>query len=219
MSAAAAVSGPEREVGSMNKLRETAAFLRYAINPRKAKAAVLAGQCVTLMMLIGCRAQMARDTNRFEADLEALRAAHATEMQQITKQAEDGIYATQYLSSRYEGEAWTLGQWLDCLDARYALSTEAKEKACWAPINRMQSDEYPDDLESVLWQEGQFCEFSDAVPPTEENFAIATNQLSRYYNGDIRPVPATAVYITVSDEGVVLRDTWEETAKTQHWRA
>lgn len=103
MSAAAAVSGPEREVGSMNKLRETAAFLRYAINPRKAKAAVLAGQCVTLMMLIGCRAQMARDTNRFEADLEALRAAHATEIQQITKQAEDGIYATQYLSSRYEG--------------------------------------------------------------------------------------------------------------------
>ena len=91
--------------------------------------------------------------------------------------------------------------------------------ACWVVINRVDSSKYPDDLESVLWQEGQFCEFSDAAPPTEGNFTIATNQLSRYHNGDIRPVPATAVFITVSDEGVVLRDSWEETAKTQHWRA
>ena len=92
-------------------------------------------------------------------------------------------------------------------------------RACWVVINRVESSDYPDDLESVLWQEGQFCEFSDAEPPTEGNFTIATNQLSRFYNGDIRPVPSTAVFITVSDEGVVLRDSWEETAKTQHWRA
>lgn len=203
----------------MGKMRETAEFIRYAVDPRKAKAAVLATELVITTMIVGCRSQLVRDTYRFEAELEAMRAAHSAEIQQITERAEQGIYATQYLASRYESDAWALGQWLDCLDKRYALSQEAKALACWVVINRVESSEYPDDLESVLWQEGQFCEFSDAEPPTEGNFTIATNQLSRFYNGDIRPVPSTAVFIAVSNEGVVLRDSWEETAKTQHWRA
>lgn len=200
-------------------IREINEFLRYVIDPRKVKAMVLMIQTVALLMLIGCRSQLVRDTYRFEAREAELVAAHEAEIQQLTAKAEQGIYATQYLASRYESDAWALGQWLDCLDTRYALSQEAKALACWVVINRVESSEYPDDLESVLWQEGQFCEFSDAEPPTEGNFTIATNQLSRFYNGDIRPVPSTAVFIAVSNEGVVLRDSWEETAKTQHWRA
>lgn len=200
-------------------IREINEFLRYVIDPRKVKALILLMQTMTLLMLIGCRSQLVRDTYRFEAELEALRAAHSAEIQQITERAEQGIYATQYLSSKYEGDAWKVAQWLDCLDARYNLTDEAKALACWVVFNRVDSDQYPDNVESVLWQEGQFCEFSDAEPPTEGNFTIATNQLSRFYNGDIRPVPSTAVFITVSSEGVVLRDSWEETAKTQHWRA
>lgn len=200
-------------------IREINEFLRYVIDPGKVKALILLMQTVALLMLIGCRSQLVRDTYRFEAREAELVAAHDAEIQQLTARAEAGIYATQYLSSKYESDAWALGQWLDCLDARYALSQEAKALACWVVINRVESSEYPDDLESVLWQEGQFCEFSDAEPPTEGNFAIATNQLSRFYNGDIRPVPSTAVFITVSSEGVVLRDSWEETTKTQHWRA
>ena len=200
-------------------IREVTEFLKYVIDARKVKQSILLVQVVVLLMLVGCRSQLVRDTYRFEAELEALRAAHSAEIQQITERAEQGIYATQYLASQYESDAWALGQWLDCLDKRYALSQEAKALACWVVINRVESSEYPDDLESVLWQEGQFCEFSDAEPPTEGNFTIATNQLSRFYNGDIRPVPSSAVFIAVSSEGVVLRDSWEETAKTQHWRA
>ena len=200
-------------------MKNLIAFLRYVIDPGKVKALILLMQTVALLMLIGCRAQQGYDQDRYEAEAAELVAAHDAEIQQLTAKAEAGIYATQYLSSAYEGDAWALGQWLDCLDARYNLTDEAKTMACWVVINRVESSEYPDDLESVLWQDGQFCEFSDAEPPTEGNFTIATNQLSRFYNGDIRPVPSTAVFIAVSDEGVVLRDSWEETAKTQHWRA
>lgn len=200
-------------------IREINEFLRYAIDPGKVKALVLVIQTVALLMLIGCRAQQGYDQARYEAEAAELVAAHEEEIQQLTARAENGIYATSYLSSRYENDAWALGQWLDCLDERYSLSQEAKALACWVVINRVESSEYPDDLESVLWQEGQFCEFSDAEPPTEGNFVIATNQLSRYHNGDIRPVPSRAVFITVSDEGVVLRDSWEETRSTGYWRA
>ena len=200
-------------------MKEVFDFLRYVVDARKVKQSILLVQAVVLLMLVGCRSQLVRDTDRFEARTAELVAAHEAEVQMLTTRAERGIYATQYLSSKYENDAWALGQWLDCLDARYALSQEAKALACWVVFNRVESSEYPDNVDEVLWQKGQFCEFSDAEPPTEGNFTIATNQLSRWSNGDIRPVPSTAVFIAVSSEGVVLRDSWEETAKTQHWRA
>ncbi|MGN1027580.1 MAG: cell wall hydrolase [Faecousia sp.] len=200
-------------------IREINEFLRYVIDPGKVKALVLVIQTVALLMLIGCRAQQGYDQARYKAEAAELVAAHDAEIQQLTAKAEAGIYATQYLPQEHQGEAWTLGQWLDCLDARYNLTPEAKALACWVVFNRVESSEYPDDLESVLWQEGQFCEFSDVEPPTEGNFTIATNQVSRWKNGDIRPAPSRAVFITVSSDGVVLRDRWEETAQTGHWRA
>lgn len=200
-------------------IREINEFLRYVIDPGKVKALVLVIQTVALLMLIGCRAQQGYDQARYEAEAAELVAAHEAEIQQLTARAENGIYATSYLSSRYENDAWKVAQWLDCLDARYNLTDEAKALACWVVFNRVDSDQYPDNVEGVLWQKGQFCEFSDAEPPTEGNFAIATNQLSRYHNGDIRPAPSRAVFITVSSDGVVLRDSWEETAQTGHWRA
>lgn len=194
-------------------------FLKYVIDFRKVKALILILQSVILLLIVGCRSQLVRDTYRFQAEIEALKASHSAEIAQLTAKAERNIYATQYLSSKYEGDAWTLGQWLDCLDRRYSLTPEAKALACWVVLNRMESSEYPDNIEGVLLQPEQFCEFSDKEEPTEANFIIATNQLSRYYNGDIRPVPSTAVFITVSNNGVELRDNFKETARTQYWRA
>ena len=194
-------------------------FLKYVIDFRKVKALILVLQSVILLMIVGCRSQLVKDTYRFQAEIEALQASHDAEIAQLTAQAEQNIYATQYLSSKYEGDAWTLGQWLDCLDRSYSLTPEAKELACWVVLNRMESSEYPDNIEEVLLQPEQFCEFSDKEEPTEANFVIATNQLSRYYNGDIRPVPSTAVFITVTNNGVELRDDFKETARTQYWRA
>ena len=194
-------------------------FLKYVIDPRKVKALILVLQSVILLMLVGCRSQLVKDTNRFQEEIEALKAAHSAEIAQLTTQAERNIYATQYLSSKYESDAWTLGQWLDCLDRRYNLTPEAKALACWVVLNRVESSEYPNNIEEVLLQPEQFCEFSDKEEPTEANFIIATNQLSRYYNGDIRPVPSTAVFITVSNNGVELRNDFKETTRTQYWRA
>lgn len=200
-------------------IREINEFLRYVIDPGKVKALILLIQSVALLMLIGCRSQLVRDTYRFEAREAELVAAHNAEIQKLTERAEKGIYATQYLSSAYEGDAWKVAQWLDCLDARYHLTDEAKALACWVVFNRVESSEYPDNVDEVLWQEGQFCEYSDAEQPTEGNFTIATNQVSRWRNGDIRPVPSTAVFITVSNDGVELRDSFEETRTTGYWRA
>lgn len=85
-------------------------FLKYVIDPKKVKALILVLQSVILLLIVGCRSQLVKDTNRFQAEIEALQASHSTEIAQLTAQAERNIYATQYLSSKYEGDAWTLGQ-------------------------------------------------------------------------------------------------------------
>ena len=200
-------------------MKNLIAFLCYVIDAKKLKTLVLVSQCFILALLIGCRAQQGYDQARYDEQTAELVAAHEAEIQQLTDKAEKGIYATQYLSSAYEGDAWKTAQWLGCLDARYNLTDEAKALACWVVFNRVESPEYPDNVDEVLWQPGQFCEYSDSEAPTEENMVIATNQVSRWKNGDIRPVPSTAVFIAVSSEGVVLRDSWEDSRSTGYWRA
>ena len=152
-------------------IKEVTEFLRYVIDPRKVKALILVMQTVALLMLIGCRAQQGFDQTRYEAETAELVAAHKAEIQQLTAQAESGIYATQYLSSAYEGDAWKVAQWLDCLDARYNMTDEAKALACWVVFNRVDSDNYPDNVDGVLLQPGQFCESSDSEAPTEGNMS------------------------------------------------
>ena len=200
-------------------IKEVTEFLRYVIDPRKVKALILLIQTAALLLLVGCRAQQGFDQARYEAETAKLVAAHDAEIQQLTAKAEAGVYATQYLSSEYEGDAWKVAQWLDCLDARYNMTDEAKALACWVVFNRVDSDNYPDNVDGVLLQPGQFCEYSDSEAPTEENMVIATNQVSRWKNGDIRPVPSRAVFITVSSDGVELRDSFEESRNTGYWRA
>lgn len=200
-------------------IKEINEFLRYVIDPWKVKTLILLMQIAVLLPLIGCRAQQGLDQARYEQEMAGLVAAHEAEIQQLTEKAEAGIYATQYLSSEYENDAWRIAQWLDCLDARYNLTDEAKALACWVVFNRVDSENYPDNVESVLWQDGQFCEYSDSEAPTEGNMVIATNQVSRWKNGDIRPAPSRAVFITVSSDGVELRDSFEESRSTGYWRA
>lgn len=200
-------------------MKEVFDFLRYVVDVKKVKQMILLVQAVVLLMLVGCRSQLVRDTDRFESREAELVAAHDAEIQQLKAKAESNIYATQYLSSRYESDAWKVAQWLDCLDARYNLTDEAKALACWVVFNRVDSANYPDNVDGVLWQPCQFCEYSDEEAPTEGNMVIATNQVSRWKNGDIRPAPSRAVFITVSSDGVVLRDSFEETRSTGYWRA
>ena len=195
-------------------------FLCYAIDGRSAKRLVLLIQSVVLLMLVGCRSQLASDINKFQAREEALRAAHAAELAEIKSQAEAGVYITGYLPERAEGDIWPLACWLGALERNYpGLSNEAKALACWVVFNRVDSPDYPDDLEMVLLQGGQFSEYNPDGEVTDGNWAIASNQISRWMNGGTRPCNSGAIYITVSSDGVELRDNWDENSRCNRWVA
>lgn len=195
-------------------------FLCYAIDGRSAKRLVLLIQSVVLLMLVGCRTQLTDDIERFTTREDAMVAAHEAELEAVIFKAEAGIYASQYLPDSAQGDVLPLARWLGCLENLYpGLSSEAKALACWCVFNRVDSPLYPDDLECVLLQEGQFTEYDPDSSATEENFTIASNQISRWKNGDIRPCGEDAVFITVSSDGVELRDEWDVTARGNKWVA
>lgn len=195
-------------------------FWKWVVDPRKVKRLVLITQSVVLLMLVGCRTQLTNDIARFTARENALKASHAAELKELTVKAEAGLYASQYLPDSEQGNILPLARWLGALENNYpGLSSEAKELACWVVFNRVDSGMYPDNMESVLLQKGQFVEYDPDSSVTEENFVIASNQISRWANGDIRPCGEGAVYITVSSEGVELRDQWDEKARCNKWVA
>ena len=195
-------------------------FLKYAMDPRKVKRLVLLIQAVVLLMLVGCRAQLGSDIERFQAREEALIAAHAAELDAVISKAEAGIYASQYLPDSAQGDVLPLARWLGCLENLYpGLTPEAKALACWVVFNRVDSPLYPDDLEWVLLQEGQFAEYDPGSSATEENYTIAANQISRWKNSDIRPCGSGAVFIKISSTGVELTDNWDENALCNRWVA
>lgn len=204
----------------MKGIKYLGKFISYSIDMRKVKALVLLGLCYILSLLVGCRVQCSNDRERYEAEILRLNEAHAAELEAVVAKAEAGIYVTSYLPEDAEGDAWTLARWLGCLENLYpGISAEAKTLACWVVFNRLDSSEYPDDMNWVLLQEGQFAEYNPEGEVTEQNFAIAANQISRWKNGDIRPCGEGAVFIAVSSEGVELRDEWDENARCNRWRA
>ena len=86
-------------------------------------------------------------------------------------------------------------------------------------FNRYDSEQYPDDLEMVLIQEGQFEEFDPEHEITDELWAIAANQVARWKAGDTSPCGSGAVFIKISSEGVELRDKWDENSQCNRWAA
>lgn len=202
-------------------------FLRYIVNPQELKRAIILVQLFVLTLLVGCRTQLGRDLERFNRDLERFqlmsmkeKVLYEKELKELKAQVEAGLYATQYLPNNVEIDPLPLARELGCLEDTYpGLTEEAKILFCWGVFNRVDSDDYPDDIESVLLQEGQFNEYDPNKAVTEENYVIAVNQISRWLNGDIRPCGEGAVYITVSSEGVELRDQWDEKARCNKWVA
>ena len=194
-------------------MKYTIDFLRYVIDPRRVKGLLIMCQVLVLSVLIGCRAQLGSDIERFERERSQLISAHAAELAAVKADAEAGIYATQYLPDNLGDigiDPDPLARYLGCLEKNHPnLSVEAKGHACWGVICRIESPDYPDGIEWVLLQPGQFEEYDPEAPITEENYVIACNQLSRWLNGDIRPVGEGAVYMTITGNTVELRDHWD----------
>lgn len=195
-------------------MKKIIAFLRYVIDPRQVKALMLSALLCALAVLVGCRAQYGIDQARYEEEKAALLAAHAAELKnavvqvQVEREAKDAprlaeaeeIAKVLYGTARYNTED----------DQRLVV---------WCIINRMEATGYPDTIEGVCQQDSQWMGYSQDNPVLENLLNIADEELTRYYSGNPRPVGPEYIFLSWTENEIVLRDKFEETAGTHYWRA
>lgn len=102
--------------------------------------------------------------------------------------------------------------------ARYR-SKEAQEAICWCILNRVESTQFPDSVEAVCAQPVQWMGYSASNPVTQELYDVARGVLDVWKGGGIRPMPQDYLYLSWSETEIVLRTSFNETARTHYWHA
>jgi len=190
-------------------------FLRYIIDPRKFKSVIILAQCFALTLLVGCRSQMRIDQVKYEAQAADLVTQYTAEIAALTE-AEKGTDVTYQLPGEHADEAALLAKMLYPYRNN---SAEDQTVACWCVFNRVESAQYPDTVEEVIRQPQQWMGYSDDNPVLGDLYAVAQAELTRWYSESIRPMSAEYVFMSWSEEEIVLRDSFEESKKTHYWRA
>ena len=182
----------------------------------KVKRVVLIALCFALALLVGCRSQMHTDQIKYEAQTAELVAHYEAEMSAVIDKAEAGIYVSSRLPEEHAEEATLLAKML----YPYRNNSTADQiVACWCVFNRVESTQYPDTVEAVIRQPQQWMGYSEENPVLEELYAVAHNELSRWYSNDVRPMGNEYLFMSWSEDEIVLRDSFEETKRTHYWRA
>lgn len=190
-------------------MKKAAAFLRYVIDPRKLKRLIICALLFALSMLVGCRAQQGKDFTRYEAEKAALLEAHAAELAQV----ENGHAAELELRAEADEVAKVLYG-----TARY--NSEADQRlVVWCIINRVECSNYPDTVVEVCQQADQWMGYSPDNPVVADLWELANEELARYYTGGHRPLGPEYVFLSWTEDEIVLRDRFEETGRTHYWRA
>ena len=82
----------------------------------------------------------------------------------------------------------------------------------------MESKWYPNSIEEVCSQPYQFKGYSDANPIDDRLLEVSVEVLRQYYENGYKPCSNDFVYMSATDYDVVLRDSFDETKTTRHWR-
>lgn len=167
-----------------------------------------------LALFVGCRAQQHIDDERYEAEKAELMAAHAAELESAV--------------SRYyaESEARDTTQRAEAEEIAKVLYGTARyhdkynqQLVVWCIINRMEHDNYPDTIKEVCQQDQQWMGYSEDNPVLQDLWHVADTELTRYYDGDYRPMSPEFIFMSWTEDEIVLRDRFEENSRTHYWRA
>lgn len=188
-------------------------FVRYVIDPKKVRLIILMLCCLVLCVLVGCRTQQKKDMDTFEAEKAELVAKHETELAYaLSAEALRSSEPANEHKNEYEAVAKVLYGYRNNSDNDLI----AIVYCIW---NRYEHANYPDDIVEVCRQEQQWMGYSDDNPVLSHLYDIAKAELDKLYSGSYRLVSPDYIFMYWSEDGVVLRDRFEEDAHTRYWRA
>lgn len=96
-------------------------------------------------------------------------------------------------------------------------SAEAQRAVCWCIINRVESSMFPNSIEEVCAQPVQWMGYSGDNPVTQDLYDIASEVLEAWHSGGIRMFGQDYLYLSWSEDEIVLRTSFNETPKTHYW--
>lgn len=97
-------------------------------------------------------------------------------------------------------------------------SADAQKAVCWCIINRVESSLYPSTITEVCEQPSQWMGYSDENPVIESLYSIADEVLSGWESGGYRAISPDYLFLTWTQDEIVLRTTFAEGNSTHYWR-
>lgn len=97
-------------------------------------------------------------------------------------------------------------------------NTESGQKlVVWCIINRVEHQNYPNSVREVCQQKEQWMGYSDENPVLTNLYDISLEVLKKWHNNEYRDVSPDYIYMTWSSKEILLKDTFEDNAKTHYW--
>lgn len=177
---------------------------------RAAQRTALTGLLLMLFLLIGCRGGL--------RDMEA-----AVERGRATAMAERDAAE---LSARIEAEAAAVTPELKARAELLAKllfsqcptnSAAQKYDFCWIPINRTEDPRWPDNIEDVIRQEGQWMGRAEDNPVLEEDYQIALRVLIVWEEGGHRPVHPRFVFLEWHTDYLIFRSEFLDSPTCEYY--
>lgn len=194
---------------------------RVALAPVIARYAIvfMLGMLMSVLVMRSKDAEATRNVP-FTSREEILAAAAASELQPDEMSSEDDSEAkSEQIEAIQQAAIKREAQYMARVlygTARYH-SRETQEAVCWCIINRVESSLFPNSVEEVCSQSVQWVGYSSNNPVTQELFDVAMDVLNTWHDKGIRMIPQDYLYFSWSEDEIVLRTSFNETARTHYW--
>lgn len=134
-------------------------------------------------------------------------AAELTEEEILAEEAERGYI--------YKAEAEEMARVL--FGSALHNTEKGQRLVCWCILNRVDSPLYPDNVIDVCKQEQQWMGYSEENPIIQNLYDVAVSVLDQYHGGAYRAMAPDYIFMSWSENEIILRDEFKETARTHYW--
>lgn len=189
-------------------------------NIRYIQPLVLLFLLVALFVVITARVKLDNDRIR-EAEQTA-----AAEQIRLDLEKQEAIRASTLAAEQAKAQEAAEAHRADCEAVARVLygtalhhSEDAQKAVVWCIINRVESSLYPDSIQEVCEQESQWMGYSAENPIISSMYDVADEVISGWESGGYRAVSPDYLFLSWTQDEIVLRTTFNETRNTHYWRA
>lgn len=181
---------------------------------------------VILAVMVTSVVATSKQRTKYEQQIEELTASHEAEMEALRDELY-GNYVSQMAEMKqyyeYGGDATEIEH-----EAEYIAkviygtarnhATSDQKAVVWCILNRVEHHSHPDTVAEVCEQPKQWMGYSSENPVLTELYDLALAELKIWHSDGHRPMSNDYIYMSWSSKEIILRDTFEETKKTNYWR-